>query len=93
MEHNPHIFIAYTQQLTSKQTYFLLKVTCIALTFLSGKEYCMWGFPLLHLVKPSSLGDSNMVPLFHLGATGKERGPTKEYSGKKVYSLMVLVYI
>lgn len=53
----------------------------------------MWGFPLAHLVKPSSLGDSNILPLSHLSETGKERGPTKEYSGKKVYSLIVPVYI
>lgn len=53
----------------------------------------MWGFPLAHLIKLSFVGDSYILPLSHLGDAGKERGPTKEYSGKKVYSLIVPVYI
>jgi hypothetical protein len=57
-----------------------------------GKED-MWGFPFAHLAKPSSLGDSSILPLSHLSETEKERGPTKEYSGKEIYSLIVAVYI
>ena len=53
----------------------------------------MWGFPLALLIRLSSVRDSYIVPLSHLGDTRKERGPTKEYSGKKVYSLIVPVYI
>lgn len=53
----------------------------------------MWVSAHLHLVKPCSLGDGHFLPLSHLGETGKERGPTWEYSGQKVYSLIVPVYI
>ena len=53
----------------------------------------MWGFSLALLIRLSSVGDSYILPLSHLGDTTKERGPTKEYSGKKVYSLIVPVYI
>ena len=53
----------------------------------------MWGFPLALLIELSSVGDSSTLPLSHLGDTRKERGPTKEYSGKKVYFLIVPVYI
>lgn len=60
---------------------------------MSGKERYMWGFPFVCLVKPNFLGDSSILTLSHFSETDKERGPTKEYSGKEVYSLIVPVYI
>lgn len=54
----------------------------------------MWGFPLVHLAKPASLGDSNMLLLSHLSETGKERGSTKEYFwGESLFPNSFSLYI
>lgn len=64
-----------------------------SIPFMSGEKKIMWGFPFVCLMKPNFLGDSSILTLSHFSETDKERGPTKEYSGKEVYSLIVLVYI